>query len=73
MMQMHEFAAFFDHTNLKPEATAAQVVQLCDEATQHGFATVCVNPWHVRTAARRLEGTTVLPITVVGFPLGANL
>lgn len=72
-MKPAEFAALFDHTLLKPEATSAQVAQLCDEARQHRFATVCVNPWHVRAAARRLEGSEVLPITVVGFPLGANL
>jgi deoxyribose-phosphate aldolase len=67
------FAALFDHTLLKPEATVAQVARLCDEAREHRFATVCVNPWQLATAVRRLEGSDVLPITVVGFPLGANL
>jgi deoxyribose-phosphate aldolase len=67
------FAALFDHTLLKPEATVAQVARLCDEAREHRFATVCVNPWQLGAAARRLEGSGVLPITVVGFPLGANL
>lgn len=73
MMTPLAFAALFDHTLLKPEATVAQVARLCDEAREHRFATVCVNPWQLGAAARRLEGSGVLPITVVGFPLGANL
>lgn len=73
MSKNAEFAALFDHTLLKPDATLAQVERLCDEAREHGFATVCVNPWFVPVVARRLAGSAVLPITVVGFPLGANV
>jgi len=62
-----------DHTLLKPEATRAQVEQLCDEAKQYGFASVCVNPAHVRLCAQRLKGSPVKVCAVVGFPLGATL
>lgn len=61
-------AALIDHTLLKPEATAAAVRKLCAEAREHGFATVCVNPYWVELAVA--EGVAVA--TVVGFPLGAN-
>lgn len=60
-----------DHTLLKPEATREEIAQLCTEARQYGFATVCVNSAHVGWAARHLEGTSTVAISVVGFPLGA--
>ncbi|MFQ5823934.1 MAG: deoxyribose-phosphate aldolase [bacterium] len=61
-----------DHTLLKPEATREQIIKLCDEAVQYGFASVCVNPTWVRLCRDRLRGSDVLVCTVVGFPLGAN-
>lgn len=66
-----EIAPFIDHTLLRPDATPAAVETLCAEARAHGFATVCVNGSHVALAARLLAGSAVLPIAVVGFPLGA--
>ena len=66
------FAALFDHTLLKPEATPAQVQQLTEEAVEYGFAGVCVNPCYVSLVAKRVAGSAVLPVAVVGFPLGAN-
>lgn len=65
-------AATIDHTLLKPEATTAQVEQLCDEALANGFASVCVNGVFVPVAASRLKGSEVVVCTVVGFPLGAS-
>ncbi len=62
-----------DHTLLKPEATAAQVARLCEEAVFYGFATVCVLPWWLPEIVRRLAGSTVKPGTVAGFPLGSYL
>ena len=64
-------AAYIDHTILKPDATAAQVDRLCEEAVQYGFASVCVNPCRIAQAAKKLAGTNVIPCCVVGFPLGA--
>ena len=63
-------AAQIDHTLLRPDCTEAQILQLCDEAAAHGFATVCVPPCYVALAATKLEGTAVGICTVVGFPLG---
>src|SRR5439155_15438989 len=45
---------------------------LCQEAAQHRFASVCLNPVHVAAAAEMLRGTGVAVCTVVGFPLGAT-
>ncbi|TVQ39704.1 MAG: deoxyribose-phosphate aldolase [Spirochaetaceae bacterium] len=66
-----EVARYIDHTILKPEATAEQVAQVCDEAIQHGFYSVCVNTTWTEFCARRLRGTGVKLAVVVGFPLGA--
>jgi deoxyribose-phosphate aldolase len=65
-------AGLIDHTLLKPDATATEIATLCQEAAQHRFATVCVNPAWVATAARALRGTGVGVSSVVGFPLGAT-
>ncbi|HVN04630.1 MAG TPA: deoxyribose-phosphate aldolase [Bryobacteraceae bacterium] len=65
-------APLIDHTMLRPEASRADVVKLCGEARQYGFATVCINPYWVPLAASELAGTPVKVCTVVGFPLGAT-
>lgn len=67
----NDLAKYIDHTLLKPDATSDQIRKLCEEARQYKFATVCVNSSHVRLAAELLKGSTVKPIAVVGFPLGA--
>src|SRR5690625_3022238 len=69
---MTEIAKMIDHTLLKPESTKEQIVQLCKEARQYGFATVCINPTWVSTAAQELEDFDVGITTVIGFPLGAT-
>lgn len=66
-------AAVLDHTLLKPDATRAQVLQLCHEAIEHRFACAMVNPTWVSVAAAALKGTGVPVGVVVGFPLGATL
>ncbi|HEX8816836.1 MAG TPA: deoxyribose-phosphate aldolase [Terriglobales bacterium] len=66
-------AATIDHTNLRPEATRDQIIQLCQQATQFGFAAVCVNPSYVPLAATQLANSRVKVATVIGFPLGATL
>lgn len=66
-------ARYIDHTILRPEATAGDVVRVCAEAREHGFRAVCVNPLWVRLAASELVGTETAVCSVCGFPLGANL
>lgn len=65
-------AGMIDHTLLKPDATTSSIEQLCREAAQYRFATVCVHPYRVELAARQLAGTGVGVTTVVGFPLGST-
>jgi deoxyribose-phosphate aldolase len=65
-------ASMIDHTLLKPDASRGEIEDLCREAAQFQFATVCVNPAWVALAAERLRGTTVGVCSVVGFPLGAT-
>lgn len=66
-------AAVLDHTLLRPDATRAQVIQLCKEAAEYKFACAMVNPTWVATAAHALAGTGVPVGVVIGFPLGATL
>jgi len=68
-----EIAGWIDHTLLKPEATAAQVRLLCEEAIQYHFASVCINPAYVPLACGLLRNAKENVCTVVGFPLGALL
>jgi deoxyribose-phosphate aldolase len=68
----HSIAALIDHTLLKPEATAADIRKVCEEARKYGFASVCVNPYWVSVVAHELAGSPVKVCSVVGFPLGAS-
>jgi deoxyribose-phosphate aldolase len=68
-----DLAMYIDHTLLKPDATPKQVHDLCSEALQYGFATVCLNPCYVKLAAERLKNAPVKVCSVVGFPLGAHV
>ena len=67
-----DLARYIDHTLLRPDATAAEIDRLCDEAVEHHFAAVCINPGWVRRAAGRLRGSGVPVASVIGFPFGAG-
>lgn len=69
---MTNIASYIDHTLLKAESTKDQVIQLCKEAAEYEFASVCVNPAYVATAAAELKDSKVKVCTVIGFPLGAS-
>lgn len=68
-----DIARLIDHSLLHPEASRADILRLCAEAKQFGFASVVVNPYWVPLAAAELRATPVKVGTVVGFPLGASL
>ncbi len=68
---VRNLARYIDHTLLKPDASYAQIAQLCEEARQYGFATVCVNPINVQRCSQLLRGSGVGVCSVVAFPLGA--
>ena len=67
-----DLARYIDHTLLRPDASAADIDKLCDEAAEYHFASVCVNPTWVRRAATRLRDTDVAVASVIGFPFGAT-
>lgn len=67
-----DLASAIDHTLLRADATVADVDQLCAEALEHGFASVCVNGTWVRRASEVLGPRGPLVCAVAGFPLGAT-
>ena len=67
-----EYNKFIDHTLLKQDATDEGIIKLCDEALEHNFASVCVNPGYVKLCYEKLKDSDVKVCTVVGFPLGAT-
>ena len=68
-----DLAPLIEHTLLKPEATRGDIIRLCEEAKRFHFHGVCVNPVFVKEAQKQLAETDCSVITVVGFPLGANI
>ena len=65
-----DYNKLIDHTNLKQDAQEADIIKLCDEAKEHHFASVCVNPNYVSLCKERLADSDVKVCTVIGFPLG---
>lgn len=63
---------FIDHTKLGPTVTLADIKKLVDEAKEHDFMSVCVDPIYVKYAKSELKDTDVLVCTVVGFPAGTQ-
>lgn len=70
-LKMKPLNKYIDHTLLKPEATSREIIQLCQEAKEYSFYSVCVNSVHVPLAVEQLKGSGVKVAAVVGFPLGA--
>lgn len=68
---MMNLAQYIDHTNLSPAAAATDIEQLCAEAREYGFVSVCVNSSRAALAASLLKDSGVSVCCVVGFPLGA--
>lgn len=65
-----EIAKYIEHTNLKPDCTKEDVIQLCNEAIEHGFYGVCVSPYYVQLAKKTIGKKPIKLVTVAGFPLG---
>jgi deoxyribose-phosphate aldolase len=70
-MKPEALCRYFDHTILNPDATRAEVVQICKQALEYNFFSVCVNPVHIKLVSHELENSDVKVCSVVGFPLGA--
>ena len=65
-----ELARVIDHTLLRTDAKKEDFDRACAEAIQYSFRSVCVFSGDVEYVARKLEGSDVIPIAVVGFPHG---
>jgi deoxyribose-phosphate aldolase len=70
-LSSQDLAGMIDHTLLKPDATISEINQLCEEAIQYNFASVCINPSYVDTCFNLIKSSNVKVCTVIGFPLGA--
>ena len=69
---MTDLSKYIEHTLLKQDAKKEELKKLYDEAKEHNFLGICVNPINVADAKQYLKDTNVKIVTVVGFPLGAN-
>ena len=69
---MENLNKHIEHTLLKQDAKLEDFLKLFEEAKEHKFLGVCINPAYVKLAKENLYGTDVKIVTVVGFPLGAN-
>ena len=67
-----QLAGYIDHTLLEATATKEQIEQLCQDAIDFSFHTICVNPRWVPLVAERLHHTKVKVGSVVSLPLGAD-
>lgn len=63
---------YIDHSVLKPYTTYQEVENQCVKALEYQFASICVNPFHVKICSQILKNSTVAVCSVVGFPLGLN-
>lgn len=71
-MNRVEIAEIIDHTALGPESTMEDVERVCEDAKEHGFASVCVEPIYVSMAKELLQGGSTKVDTVIGFPHGTH-
>ena len=71
-MEKRDVAKYIDHTILKAMAVEKDVINICSEAKEYGFASVCVNPCNVKLVSNELKGSNVKTCSVIGFPLGTN-
>jgi deoxyribose-phosphate aldolase len=62
---------YIDHTLLKSDTTERDIIDLCNEAKEHQFYSVCINSSYVALAKQLLERSSVKICSVIGFPLGA--
>lgn len=71
-LDSNNLAGYIDHTLLKSDALPSDIIRICREAEQHGFAAVCIHPCWLKTAVSELSASKVLKATVIGFPMGMN-
>ena len=73
MLTPEIIAKMLDHSTLQPWLTEADIRKGCEIALRYKTAAVCARPGDMKLVSRLLEGSGVLPCTVIGFPHGAHL
>ena len=69
---LHDIGKMIDHSLLRPTMTAEELEQGIRLARQYDVASVCILPCYLRRCSELLQGSDVLPSTVIGFPHGSN-
>ncbi|MEC9490569.1 MAG: deoxyribose-phosphate aldolase [Halanaerobiales bacterium] len=68
-----EISSLIDHTILGSDTTKEEVKNICTEALEYNFASVCVNSYYVPTVYDELKNSDNVKIcSVISFPLGAT-
>jgi deoxyribose-phosphate aldolase len=65
-----QIVALIDHTLLKPEAARSDLDTCIKTAIEFDVKAMCIRPMDVAYSAKKLEGSSVLLCTVIGFPHG---
>jgi deoxyribose-phosphate aldolase len=63
---------YLDHTQLNPTASSDEIKRLCEEAIEHRFAAVCINPYFTSFASKLLKDSDVKLAIAIGYPYGYN-
>lgn len=72
-MTAADVARTIDHTLLKPDATSEQILDLCEQARRHRFASVCVHGIWAPLCVEVLGDSGIKVAAVAAFPQGATL
>jgi deoxyribose-phosphate aldolase len=67
-----DIANLIDQTNLKPEATPAEITAFVTRAREHKFRSVAIMPGWIPLAARLLGKAETTVVAAIGFPLGTT-
>jgi deoxyribose-phosphate aldolase len=71
-MRRQEVAQKIDLAVLRPDATESDVLKGCEQAKFWGVKSLVVLPCWLELIVRELEGSEVVPSTVIAFPFGAE-
>jgi len=71
-MRRREVAQKIDLAVLRPDATESDVLKGCEQAKFWGVKSLVVLPCWLELIVRELEGSEVVPSTVIAFPFGAE-
>ena len=67
---LSDLSQYIDHTLLKPNASYNDIENICKEAKDHKFHSICINPYFIPFAKKKNKNLNLC--TVIGFPLGAS-